>query len=271
MAIAGKAGTKASQVIRNFGAAIKNIVEDKVEDAVEKKVKATTKKTPAKKATTKKTTEKKKAGRQRKKRGPKPKKETETKTSKKTKSKKKKVYSSKGQERIASLKRVKDRKKRAEIGSLLRQSEFERRGEEFAAPPERGGRTSTIDPVTGQSLEGGVNTRLRSKHIPDYQQQYTEAVAHLRKEYPGKSDRWYAINARKLIERDFPKRERGEEVISGPPSAIQRYMSNKEGPIAKEDIIGITNQKRGGTVRRRAGGPIGVGAALRGYGKGYKK
>ena len=48
-------------------------------------------------------------------------------------------------------------------------------------------------------------------------------------------------------------------------------MSNKEGPISKEDIIGITNQKRGGTVRRRAGGAIGIGAALRGYGKGYKK
>ena len=30
-------------------------------------------------------------------------------------------------------------------------------------------------------LEGGVNTRLRSKHIPDYRQQYTEAVIHLRK------------------------------------------------------------------------------------------
>ena len=79
MAIAGKAGTKASQVIRNFGAAIKNIVEDKVEDAVEKEVKATTKKTTTKKTTTKKTTEKKKPGRQRKQRGPKPK-DTKAKT-----------------------------------------------------------------------------------------------------------------------------------------------------------------------------------------------
>ena len=34
---------------------------------------------------------------------------------------------------------------------------------------------------------------------------------------------------------------------------------------------GFEIRKRGGTVRRRAGGPIGVGAALRGYGKGYKK
>ena len=34
---------------------------------------------------------------------------------------------------------------------------------------------------------------------------------------------------------------------------------------------GFEIRKRGGTVRRKAGGPIGVGAALRGYGKGYKK
>ena len=34
---------------------------------------------------------------------------------------------------------------------------------------------------------------------------------------------------------------------------------------------GFQIRKRGGTVRRKAGGPIGVGAALRGYGKGYKK
>ena len=34
---------------------------------------------------------------------------------------------------------------------------------------------------------------------------------------------------------------------------------------------GFEIRKRGGTIRRKAGGPIGVGAALRGYGKGYKK
>ncbi len=143
MAIGGKAGTKASKVIRDFGAAIKNIVEDKVEDEVEKKVtkktpakKTTTKKATTKKATDKKTTEKKKPGRPKRKRGRKPKEKAETKTSKKTKSKKKKVYSSRAQERIASLKGIEDRRERAEIGSLLRQSEFERRGEEFAALPD---------------------------------------------------------------------------------------------------------------------------------------
>ena len=61
--------------------------------------------------------------------------------------------------------------------------------------------------------------------------------------------------------------------IQGTAEAMGLGGSQRALPSEKElrAMGGFEIRKRGGTVRRRAGGAIGVGAALRGYGKGYKK
>ena len=61
--------------------------------------------------------------------------------------------------------------------------------------------------------------------------------------------------------------------IQGTAEAMGLGGSQRALPSEEElrAMGGFEIRKRGGTVRRRAGGPIGVGAALRGYGKGYKK
>ena len=196
-------------------------------------------------------------------------------------------------ERLAALRTMPKGPERGEIGKLLRQSEQTRRAEQFPAPPERGGRTATVDPVSGQIVEGGPNTRLRSLHRPDYGRVHDQAVAILKIKVPGKSEAWYEREAIKLIEREFRKGERGQEVISGTPSQMMGWMRGKRQISTPEEIAQVTGggeggmeaqlqdlvaqfqagrrRKRGGIVRRRKGGAIGVGAALRGYGKGYKK
>jgi len=161
-------------------------------------------------------------------------------------------------DRLAALRAMTKGSERGEIGKILQQSERARRADLFPAPAERGRRTATVDPVSGQIVEGGPNTRLRSLHRPDYGEKHEQAVLFLREKFPGKSEKWYEREAIKLVERDFPRVERGEEVISGPSKDIAEAM-------------GLRSRKRGGIVRRRKGGAIGVGAALRGYGKGYKK
>ena len=166
-------------------------------------------------------------------------------------------------ERLTALRKMKkgqrgskERQRRGEITKILQQSERARRADIFPAPAERGRRTGIVDPSTGQVVEGGVNTRLRSLHRPDYKEAHEQAVLFLRQKFPGKSEKWYEKEAIKLVERDFPRAERGEEVISGPKQQIEAMLRGR---------------KHGGIVRRRKGGAIGVGAALRGYGKGYKK
>jgi len=161
-------------------------------------------------------------------------------------------------DRLAALRAMTKGSERGEIGRILQQSERARRADLFPAPAERGRRTATVDPVSGQIVEGGPNTRLRSLHRPDYGEKHEQAVLFLREKFPGKSEKWYEREAIKLVERDFPRVERGEEVISGTEQQIAEAM-------------GLRSRKRGGIVRRRKGGAIGVGAALRGYGKGYKK
>ena len=247
--------TITNKLTAKFGKDVAAIVEDIVEDVVKKSTKKVEKST------------KKKVGRTKRRRGPKPKTTT---TTAKTKTKKKKVTPSgiptgTAKERRAALRQTKrgkkgspERQRRGEITKLLQQSERESRADIFPAPPERGGRTATVDPVSGQIVEGGPNTRLRSLHIPDYGEKHEQAVMLLRRQFPGKSEKWYEREAIKLVERDFPKGERGEEVITGTQQQIREAM-------------GIRPRKRGGIVRRRTGGAIGVGAALRGYGKGYKK
>jgi len=248
--------TITNKLTANFGKAVAGIVEDVVKDVVKKSTKEVEKST------------KKKVGRPKRRRGPKPKATTTAKAKAKTKRKKVIPPSSptgSPMERLAALRKTKrgkkgspERQRRREITKLLQQSERERRADIFPAPPERGGRTAIVDPVSGQIVEGGPNTRLRSLHIPDYGEKHEQAVMLLRRQFPGKSEKWYEREAIKLVERDFPKGERGEEVITGTPQQIRESM-------------GIRPRKRGGIVRRREGGPIGVGAALRGYGKGYKK
>ena len=177
---------------------------------------------------------------------------------------------------------------RGEVGRLLRSQRAEDRPPALSPTQGRVARTEGA-PSVGE----GVNTRLRSLHQPDYKQVHDQAVAYLKREVPGKSEKWYEREAIKLIEREFRKGERGQEVISGTPRQIRGMMSGEEQAVLPEELSQLTGgatggmeaqlrdlvsqfqagrgRKRGGIVRRRTGGAIGVGAALRGFGKGYKK
>ena len=236
-------------------------------------------------------------GRKRKKRGPKPKrKETRKRTTTTAAALAQEVGpTGTATARLAALRTMPKGAERGEIGRLLRQSERTKRAEQFTAPAERGRRTVQTAPegttIEGQVVEGGVNTRLRSLHRPDYKQVHDQAVAYLKREVPGKSEAWYERKAIQLIEAEFRKGERGQEVISGTPSQVMGMMRGREQAYSPEEVAQVTGgggmeaqlqdlvaqfqagrgRKRGGIVRRRKGGAIGVGAALRGYGKGYKK
>jgi len=200
-------------------------------------------------------------------------------------------------DRLAALRAMPKGAERGETGRILRQSERIRRAEQFPAPAERGRRTAQIAPegttIEGQAVEGGINTRLRSLHRPDYKQVHDQAVAFLKEKVPGKSEEWYDRKAIQLIESEFRKSERGQEYIAGTPKQVMGMMRGREQAYLPEEIAQVTGggeggmeaqlqdlvsqfqagrrRKRGGIVRRRKGGAIGVGAALRGYGKGYKK
>ena len=170
---------------------------------------------------------------------------------------------------LSSLQTMPKGAERGEVGRLLRSQRAEDRPPAISPTQGRVPRTEGA-PSVGE----GPNTRLRSLHRPDYKQVHDQAVAHLKKTVPGKSEKWYEREAIKLIEREFRKGERGQEVISGTPRQIMGMMHGKEQAVLPEEVAKVTggpSRKRGGTVRRRTGGAIGVGVALRGFGKGYKK
>ena len=169
---------------------------------------------------------------------------------------------------LSSLQTMPKGAERGEVGRLLRSQRAEDRPPAISPTQGRVPRTEGA-PSVGE----GPNTRLRSLHRPDYKQVHDQAVAHLKKTVPGKSEKWYEREAIKLIEREFRKGERGQEVISGTPRQIMGMMHGKEQAVLPEEVAKVTggpSRKRGGTVRRRTGGAIGVGVALRGVGKGYK-
>ena len=189
---------------------------------------------------------------------------------------------------LSSLRTMPKGQERGEVARLLRSQRAEDRPPAVSPTQGRVSRTEGA-PSVGE----GVNTRLRSLHQPDYKQVHDQAVAYLKREVPGKSEKWYEREAIKLIEREFRKGERGQEVISGTPRQISGMMHGKEQAVLPEELSQLTGgatggmeaqlqdlvsqfqagrrRKHGGIVRRKAGGAIGVGAALRGYGKGYKK
>jgi len=189
---------------------------------------------------------------------------------------------------LSSLRTMPKGQERGEVGRLLRSQRAEDRPPALSPTQGRVARTEGA-PSVGE----GVNTRLRSLHQPDYKQVHDQAVAYLKREVPGKSEKWYERKAIELIEREFRKGERGQEVISGTPRQIRGMMSGEEQAVLPEELSQLTGgatggmeaqlqdlvsqfqagrrRKHGGIVRRRTGGAIGVGAALRGYGKGYKK
>ena len=188
---------------------------------------------------------------------------------------------------LSSLQTMPKGAERGEVGRLLRSQRAEDRPPAISPTQGRVPRTEGAE-----SVGEGVNTRLRSLHRPDYKQVHDQAVAYLKREVPGKSEKWYEREAIKLIEREFRKGERGQEVISGTPRQLMGMMRGKEQAVLPEELAQVTGgtrgmeekltdlvsqfqarrgRKRGGTVRRSAGGAIGVGAALRGFGKGYKK
>ena len=183
---------------------------------------------------------------------------------------------------LSSLETMPKGPERGEIGRLLRSQRAEDRPPAISPTQRRVPRTEGAE-----SVGEGVNTRLRSLHRPDYKQVHDQAVAYLKREIPGKSEKWYEREAIKLVERDFPKRERGQEVISGPQSQIMRMMRGEEHAYHPEELAQVTGgatggmeeqlkdlvlefqarrgRKRGGIVRRRSGGqlkkPRGWGAA----------
>jgi len=187
---------------------------------------------------------------------------------------------------ISSLGTMPKGPERGEVGRLLRSQRAEDRPPAVSPTQGRVPRTEGAE-----SVGEGVNTRLRSLHRPDYKQVHDQAVAYLKREVPGKSEAWYERKAIQLIEAEFRKGERGQEVISGTPSQVMGMMRGREQAYTPEEVAQVTGgvgmeaqlqdlvaqfqagrgRKRGGIVRRRKGGAIGVGAALRGYGKGYKK
>ena len=176
---------------------------------------------------------------------------------------------------------------RGEVGRLLRSQRAEDRPPAVLPSQQRVPRTEGVE-----SVGEGINTRLRSLHRPDYKEVHDQAVAFLKEKVPGKSEAWYERKAIQLIEADFRKGEQGQEVISGTPSQVMGMMRGREQAYLPEEVTQVTGggggieaqlrdlvsqfqagrgRKHGGIVRRRKGGAIGVGAALRGYGKGYKK
>ena len=179
-------------------------------------------------------------------------------------------------------------KERGEVGRLLRSQRAEDRPPAVLPSQQRVPRTEGVE-----SVGEGINTRLRSLHRPDYKEVHDQAVAFLKEKVPGKSESWYERTAIQLIESEFRKGERGQEVISGTPSQVMGMMRGRGQAYTPEEISQVAGggtggieaqlrdlvsqfqagrgRKRGGIVRRRKGGAIGVGAALRGYGKGYKK
>ena len=121
---------------------------------------------------------------------------------------------------------------------------------------------------SGKSTAGGNRDslgRLKSKQIP-----------------PKRKD-LSAAQVRRLVKQGSIKiNNKGEVVNTGDyavtPEEVMEVLYGRDGIISPQElkeVQALMGKKSGGkvyknTVARKHGGPIGVGKALRGYGKGYK-
>jgi len=112
--------------------------------------------------------------------------------------------------------------------------------------------------------------RPLSKHIPAWDESVKDRDGFVKAS---------AAQKRRLIAQGSAKvNKKGQLVSTGQYAETQRNVAEKMG-IKKSSIPRDAEQqalyegtikKHGGVVKRKHGGPIGVGKALRGYGKGYK-
>jgi len=149
----------------------------------------------------------------------------------------------------------------------------------MAQRPEAAGQPTRLPLVRGSAaqrgnLGEGVNTALPSKmQVNPDPKSYSRAQLRSlikngtvklvkRGRHPDGSPRYIVVSTGRYA-----------PPIQGTAEAMGLGGSQRALPSEKElrAMGGFEIKKRGGTVRRRAGGAIGVGAALRGYGKGYKK
>jgi len=170
------------------------------------------------------------------------------------------------------------RSQRAEIKRLAAAQNKEI-AEERAQSTSIGRRSKTEapkgSPIEGQTVEGGVNTYLLSKakldpKLKNYskkrlRQLIKQGMAKLVKTKRKNKDGTAIYEVRATGKFAEPSEAVAEKMGLG---GTQRALPSEES-LRKRG--GFQIRKRGGTVRRSSGGAIGIGAALRGYGKGYKK
>ena len=149
----------------------------------------------------------------------------------------------------------------------------------MAQRPDTAGQPTRLPLVRGSAaqrgnLGEGVNTALPSKmQVNPDPKSYSRAQLRSlikngtvklvkRGRHPDGSPRYIVVSTGRYA----PPAEATAEAMG--LGGSQRSLPSEK---SLRDMGGFEIRKRGGTVRRRAGGPIGVGAALRGYGKGYKK
>ena len=170
------------------------------------------------------------------------------------------------------------RSQRAEIKRLAAAQDKER-AKERAQSTSIGRRSKTEapkgSPIEGQTVEGGVNTYLLSKakldpKLKNYskkrlRQLIKQGMAKLVKTKRKNKDGTAIYEVRATGKFAEPSEAVAEKMGLG---GTQRALPSEES-LRKRG--GFQIRKRGGTVRRSSGGAIGIGAALRGYGKGYKK
>jgi len=162
-------------------------------------------------------------------------------------------------------------------GAAIRRLVGEQRGvarEGMGAPVEQQRASRAYPPTDPRNVGEGVNTALLSKaEIEPSLRKYSRAQLRRlikngtvkivrRGSHPDGSPRHIVVSTGRFAP---PRGAVAEEMGLGGP---QRALPSEEELAAAG---GFQIRKRGGIVRRRTGGAIGVGAALRGYGKGYKK
>jgi hypothetical protein len=149
----------------------------------------------------------------------------------------------------------------------------------MAQRPDTAGQPTRLPLVRGSAaqkgnLGEGVNTALPSKmQVNPDPKSYSRAQLRSlikngtvklvkRGRHPDGSPRYIVVSTGRYA----PPAEATAEAMG--LGGSQRSLPSEK---SLQDMGGFEIRKRGGTVRRRAGGAIGIGAALRGYGKGYKK
>lgn len=161
----------------------------------------------------------------------------------------------------------------AAIRRLMKQQEGETL-EGMGAPVEQRRASRIYPPTDPRNVGEGVNTALLSRaEVEPNLRQYSRAQLRRliqegtvrivrRGTNPDGSPRHIVVSTGRFAP---PRGMVAEEMGLG---GQQRALPSEQELV---EAGGFQIRKRGGIVRRRTGGAIGVGAALRGYGKGYKK